>query len=173
MTAYPTKNTPLALIILFIILAHSTPLALTTTSLYEILPLFGLPSGLLPDSVKKFTFSPEDGNFVVELEEQPCYVHLDDYLMSYDELITGTLKIGSITNLKGVGVKWHLLWLKVNEIRVDLPPNDNIYFQFGLFNNKLGAQQFQTIHSCSPQIQKNWVFNNKVNEVTELLLIPS
>lgn len=141
-----TNISPFSLIII-IILYYSRQVA-TTTSIYEILPVFGLPSGLLPDSVKNYTFSPADGNFVVELDEQPCYVQLDDYLVSYDEIISGTLKIGSITNLEGVRVKWLLLWLKVDEIKVDLPPNDNIYLQFGLVNKKLDVHQFKTIHSC-------------------------
>ncbi|XP_021728841.1 uncharacterized protein LOC110695917 [Chenopodium quinoa] len=86
---------------------------------------------------------------MVELEKQPCYVQLDEYLVSYDELISGTLKLGSITNLEGVRVKWLLLWLKLDEIKVDLPPNDNIYLQFGLVNKKVDVHQFQTIHSCT------------------------
>ncbi|KNA24323.1 hypothetical protein SOVF_016790 [Spinacia oleracea] len=143
-----TKISPLSFI-LILLHSHHHP---ATATIYEILPIFGLPGGLFPDSVKNYTFSIEDGTFAVELEkQQPCYVQLEDYMVCYDELISGTLKIGSITNLEGVRVKWLMIWLKVDEIKVDLPPNDNIYLQFGLVNKKLDVNQFRTIHSCTYQ----------------------
>lgn len=146
----------LSLLIITIVLSPRRALA-TTMSIYELLPVFGLPGGILPDSVKNYTFCPEDGSFVVQLEKQPCYVQLDDYLICYDELISGTLKLGSITNLEGIRVKWLLLWLQVDEIKVDLPPNDNIYLQFGVVNKKLDVGQFQTIHSCTNR-DNMWIF---------------
>ncbi|XP_010257572.1 PREDICTED: uncharacterized protein LOC104597621 [Nelumbo nucifera] len=115
------------------------------SSVYELLPEFGLPSGLLPDSVKGFSLA-DDGRFVVELEK-PCYIQFD-YLVYYDQKITGTLNYGSIANLKGIEVKRFFLWFDVEEIRVDLPPADYIYFQVGFINKKLDVDQFQTVHSC-------------------------
>ncbi|XAR69138.1 hypothetical protein NMG60_11000618 [Bertholletia excelsa] len=91
-------------------------------TVYEILPKFGLPGGLLLNSVKSYSLS-SNGSFVVELEK-PCYVQFD-YLVYYEKQITGTLKYGSITNLEGIQVQ-----------RVDLPPSDSIYFRF------------KTVHSC-------------------------
>lgn len=121
----------------------------TYSSIYELLPIFGLPSGLFPDSVENYDFDFEDGYLEVELQDQPCYVQLDEYLISYDRIIKGTLKIGSITNIEGIKIKSHWIWIDVKGIMVDLPPNDNIYLQFGLFNHKLDAQQFWTLHSCA------------------------
>ncbi|OVA20688.1 Protein of unknown function DUF538 [Macleaya cordata] len=115
------------------------------TTVYELLTEFGLPSGLLPDSVKYFSLD-EDGNFVVELEK-PCYIEFD-YLVYYDPKITGILKYGSITNLKGIQVRKFLIWLDVDEIRVDLPPANYIYFHVGWINKKLDVEQFQTVRSC-------------------------
>ncbi|KAF5197330.1 transmembrane protein, putative (Protein of unknown function, DUF538) [Thalictrum thalictroides] len=117
-----------------------------TTTVYEILTQYGLPSGLLPDSVTDYTFDLETGKFTVALPK-PCYIHFD-YLVYYDKKITGTLKIGSITNLQGIEVKKLFLWLDVDEIRVDLPPSDSIYFKVGFINKKLDVDQFQTVHSC-------------------------
>ncbi|KAK6119927.1 hypothetical protein DH2020_046330 [Rehmannia glutinosa] len=95
-------------------------------TVYEILPKYGLPSGLLPDSVTNYTLS-EDGKFE----------------------ISGKLSIGSITDLKGIQVqRLFFLWFDVDEIRVDLPPSDSIYFTVGIINKKLDVDQFLTVRSC-------------------------
>lgn len=71
-----------------------------------------------------------------------------DYLVYYAEKVTGKLSIGSITDLEGIEVKRFLLWLNVNEIRVDLPSSASIYFQVGFINKKLDIKQFETVHAC-------------------------
>lgn len=114
-------------------------------TVYEILPKFDLPSGLLPNTVKSYELS-DDGSFVVVLEK-PCYIQFD-YLVYYDEEISGKLSYGSISNLKGIQVQKFFLWLNVDEIKVDLPPSDSIYFQVGWINKKLDVDQFKTVHSC-------------------------
>ncbi|XP_059628804.1 uncharacterized protein LOC132271443 [Cornus florida] len=118
-------------------------------TVYEILPQFGLPSGLLPDSVKSYSLS-DDGSFVVELGK-PCYIQFE-YLVYYETKITGKLKYGSITNLDGIQVQRFFLWFDVDEIRVDLPPSDSIYFQVGIINKKLDVDQFKTLHSCRDKV---------------------
>ncbi|TKY59994.1 hypothetical protein E2542_SST17089 [Spatholobus suberectus] len=114
-------------------------------SVYELLPKYGLPSGLLPDTVTDYTLG-EDGQFAVVLAKA-CYVQFD-YLVYYESKITGKLSYGSITNLKGIQVQRFFLWLNIDEIRVDLPPSDSIYFQVGIINKKLDVDQFKTVHSC-------------------------
>ncbi|KAJ4971623.1 hypothetical protein NE237_004722 [Protea cynaroides] len=154
-------------------LAISSVSASNGKTFYEILTQSGLPGGLLPDSVKDFSFSSKDGSFVVELEKS-CYVQFEN-LVNYDQNITGTIKYGSITNLDGIKVKRFLLWRDVDEIRVDLPPSDFIYFHLGLINKKLDAGQFKTVHSCKDGLssQGSWKDILKVptpiNEVPMLL----
>ncbi|OWM73408.1 uncharacterized protein LOC116201594 [Punica granatum] len=131
-------------------LLHALTLSLTlaiasATTVHDILPKYGLPSGLLPDNVKSYSLS-SDGRFVVDLDG-PCYIQFD-YLVYYDKKISGKLSYGSITDLKGIQVQRFLLWLSVDEIRVDLPPADCIYFQVGLINKKLDVDQFETVRSC-------------------------
>ncbi|KAB1220990.1 hypothetical protein CJ030_MR3G021773 [Morella rubra] len=130
-------------------------LADSDTTVYEMLPQFGLPSGLLPDSVVNYTFSSSDGRFVVSLAN-PCYVKFD-YMVYYDKTITGKLSYGSITGLKGIQVQRFLLWLDVDEIRVDLPPSGSIYFQVGFINKKLDVSQFQTVHSCRNELSESCI----------------
>jgi len=114
-------------------------------SVYDVLPKYGLPSGLLPNTVTDYTLG-DDGKFVVYLEK-PCYVQFD-YLVYYESKITGKLNYGSITDLKGIQVQRLLFWFNVDEIRVDLPPSDSIYFQVGIINKKLDVDQFNTVRSC-------------------------
>ncbi|KAH8522963.1 hypothetical protein H0E87_003575 [Populus deltoides] len=132
-------------LILFFSLSKTTLSQDPPRSVFEILPKFGLPSGLLPNTVKSYSLS-DDGNFTVYLEKE-CYVEFD-YLVYYEKKITGKLGYGSITNLKGIQVQKFFLWLDVDEIKVDLPPSDSIYFQVGWINKKLDADQFKTVHSC-------------------------
>ncbi|XP_024024449.1 uncharacterized protein LOC21399738 [Morus notabilis] len=117
-----------------------------STTVYDILPKFGLPSGLLPDSVVNYTLSPNDGRFVVVLEN-PCYINFE-YLVYYDKTITGKLGYGSITELKGIEVRRFLIWFDVDEIKVDLPPSNSIYFQVGFINKKLDLDQFKVVRAC-------------------------
>lgn len=132
-------------------------LILTTTTLtlfsvvtaketvYDLLPKFGLPSGLLPNSVTDYSLS-DDGRFVVHLSDT-CYIQFD-YLVYYEKTITGKLSYGSISDLKGIQVQRVFIWFNVDEIRVDLPPSNSIYFQVGIINKKLNVDQFKTVHSC-------------------------
>ncbi|XP_015161859.1 uncharacterized protein [Solanum tuberosum] len=143
-------NPRIQLTILLLLLSSPSSLSLNlptnpNTTVYEILTKFNLPPGLLPSSVKSYSLS-DDGTFEVLLEK-PCYVEFE-YLVYYADKVTGKLSLGSITDLEGIEVKRFLLWLNVNEIRVDLPSSGSIYFQVGFINKKLDIKQFETLHSC-------------------------
>ncbi|XP_047313834.1 uncharacterized protein LOC124917434 [Impatiens glandulifera] len=115
-------------------------------TVYQVFPKFGLPTGLLPNSVKSYSLSP-DGEFVIEME-YPCFIRFE-YLVYYETKITGKLKYGSISDLKGIQVQRFLLWFDVDVIRVDLPLSDSIYFQIGMINKRLEINQFKTVHTCT------------------------
>ncbi|KAF3787606.1 hypothetical protein EJ110_NYTH13068 [Nymphaea thermarum] len=101
-------------------------LPMNGTGMHELLPMFDLWRGLLPQAVKSFSFSETDDRFLVLLE-QPCYLQFE-YLVYYDANITGTLCYGSITDLKVIQMTKFFIWLDFDEIRVDLPPYDCFYF---------------------------------------------
>lgn len=149
MAPNPRPQLGLLLFSLLLLTVSSISLSDDPQTVYEILPKFGLPSGLLPDNVKSYSLS-SDGDFAVEIEKE-CYVHFD-YLVYYEKKITGKLSYGSITDLKGIQVKRFFLWFNVDEIKVDLPPSDNIYFQVGIINKKLDVGQFETVHSCGDKV---------------------
>ncbi|MQL94149.1 hypothetical protein Taro_026803 [Colocasia esculenta] len=121
-----------------------------SATVYELLPKYGLPEGLLPDAVASYSLD-EDGRFVVELARPSCYVQFDSYLVYYAQRITGTLKIGSIRDLEGIQVRRFFIWLDVDEIKVDLPPSDSIYFQVGWITRRLAVDEFHQVHSCLNQ----------------------
>lgn len=116
------------------------------TTIYDLLPQYGLPPGLLPDTVKSFSLS-SNGSFYVDLNG-PCYVDFE-YLVYYETKVSGVVKYGGIEDLKGVKVRRFLIWLDVDAIKVDLPPSQYIYFHVGWITRKLGVEQFQTVHSCN------------------------
>lgn len=141
----PAIELSILLLLPFLSSPSSLSLNLPNTTVYEILTKFNLPPGLLPSSVKSYSLS-DDGTFEVLLDK-PCYVEFE-YLVYYDEKVTGKLSLGSITDLEGIQVKRFLLWLNVNEIRVDLPSSGSIYFQVGFINKKLDINQFESPRSC-------------------------
>ncbi|KAG0474081.1 hypothetical protein HPP92_015372 [Vanilla planifolia] len=127
--------------------SRSPPLERTNvSSVYDILPKFGLPLGLLPNNVISFSLA-QDGAFEVNLADA-CYVKFE-YLVYYAPKITGVIRYGLIENLKGIQVERFLLWLDVDAIKVDLPPSNFIYFDVGFITKKLGVDQFKRIHSCN------------------------
>lgn len=141
-------NAPHALFIvatIFTLLSSSLTLSTAEETAYDILPKYGLPSGLLPDTVTGYTLS-DDGRFVVNLAKT-CYIKFD-YMVYYEKTITGKLSYGAITDLKGIQVQRLLIWFNVDEIRVDLPPSDSIYFQVGIINKRLDIDQFKSVRSC-------------------------
>ncbi|KAJ9153355.1 hypothetical protein P3X46_026803 [Hevea brasiliensis] len=150
-SANPNNHLRLSLlsVLLFLSLSELSFSVRDPVSVYEILPKYGLPSGLLPDSVTNYSLS-DDGRFIVLLEK-PCYIQFD-YLVYYDKQISGKLNYGSITDLKGIEVQRFFLWFSVDEIKVDLPPSDSIYFQVGIINKKLDVDQFKTVHSCRNKV---------------------
>jgi len=139
-----------------ILLIFTTTLTLFSVSaketVYDLLPKFGLPSGLLPNSVTDYSLS-DDGRFVVHLSDT-CYIQFD-YLVYYEKTITGKLSYGSISDLKGIQVQRVFIWFNVDEIRVDLPPSNSIYFQVGIINKKLNVDQFKTVHSCRNSLRSS------------------
>ncbi|KAJ8770128.1 hypothetical protein K2173_011223 [Erythroxylum novogranatense] len=144
------RNSHLGLALLSVFLLFSvTNSENDPLSMFDVLPKYGLPSGLLPSTVSNYSLA-DDGRFVVSFEN-PCYVQFD-YLVYYYKQITGRLSYGSITDLKGIQVRRLFLWFDVDEIKVDLPPSGSIYFKVGIVNKKLDVDQFKTVHSCQDEV---------------------
>ncbi|KAL6587755.1 hypothetical protein OROMI_000733 [Orobanche minor] len=165
-----SKIKVISLLFSLLTLCASSSMDPPAPTVYEILPQFSLPSGLLPDSVVNYTLS-DDGQFEVHLEK-PCYIQFD-YLVYYEKKITGKLSIGSISNLKGIQVqRFYLFWFDVDEIKVDIPSSGSIYFTVGIINKELKVEQFLTVRSCKDKaltFRPVLELPNSVNDIPMLL----
>ncbi|KAH9326753.1 hypothetical protein KI387_006931, partial [Taxus chinensis] len=118
-------------------------------SVPEILAKYGLPIGLMPDSVRNFSLF-DHGGFKVELEK-PCEVQFS-YLVSYDSVVQGKITYGKITELSGIRAKKLLIWRHVTGIEVDVPNSGYIYFHVGAISKKMDISLFESLHSCRDSI---------------------
>ena len=156
---------PVFLPILALICSTTSASVDSNTTVFDILPQYGLPSGLLPEAVASYTIDHE-GKFAVELDRSSCYVQFGSNLVFYGRRITGTLKLGSIRDLEGVQVQRLFLWLGVDEIKVDLPPSDYIYFQVGWISKRLLVEDFRNVHSCHDKA----VYTNQFGLVRSIII---
>ncbi|XP_078150104.1 uncharacterized protein LOC144545378 [Carex rostrata] len=140
------------------------------TTIYDILPLYGLPPGIFPDTVTSFSLSA-DGALSVNLSG-PCQVDFD-YLVSYDPTITGFLHYGSLIGLSGIQARRFLIWFDVDRIKVDLPPPSNyIYFDVGWITRKLEVDQFLTVHSCKSSCRLSSTVNRAFQQAKDFFTGP-
>ncbi|GLJ05644.1 hypothetical protein SUGI_0022120 [Cryptomeria japonica] len=115
----------------------------------EVLAKYGLPIGLLPDSVKSYSLA-DDGEFKVELEK-PCYVQFN-CLVYYDDKITGKLTYGKISDLDGIKVRKFFIWVNIKGIEVDVPSSDFIYFKVGIISKKIEISWFESVPTCKDSL---------------------
>ncbi|KAJ4782916.1 hypothetical protein LUZ62_067173 [Rhynchospora pubera] len=125
-------------------------------TIYDLLPLYGLPPGIFPDTVTSFSLS-QAGALSVNLSG-PCQVEFD-YLVSFDATITAVLRYGVLDCLKGIQARRFLIWFDIDRIKVDLPLTNYIYFDVGWITRKLGVDQFFTIHSCKSSCRVSRTIN--------------
>lgn len=114
------------------------------SAVHDMLPEFGLPRGLLPDSVKSYSLSPS-GEFEVELKG-PCYVQFSD-LVYYEKKIKGKLSYGKISDLSGIQAKKVFIWVSVTGIEADLAAG-TVEFKVGFLSETLPASEFEDIPVC-------------------------
>ncbi|TVU45591.1 hypothetical protein EJB05_05081 [Eragrostis curvula] len=112
----------------------------------DILPKYGLPKGLIPDSVASYTFDETTGRFEIHLAGT-CYVHFGSHLVYYDKTITGTITYGAISGLCGVEAKKLFLWVSVTGM-VAHPDQGTIEFQAGFVSESLSASMFDEVPAC-------------------------
>ncbi|URD98008.1 hypothetical protein MUK42_29480 [Musa troglodytarum] len=149
---FPFPNTPAFLLLLPLLFLLSpasgagSPASLSNgTTVYDLLPEYGLPPGILPDTVKSFSLA-SGGRFVTKLYGT-CYVDFE-YVVYYEPRVSGVVKYGAIDELQGVQIRRYLAWFNVDTIRLDPSSSDFIYFEGSWITLKLRIDQFQTVHSC-------------------------
>ncbi|XP_074578835.1 uncharacterized protein LOC141835296 [Curcuma longa] len=111
---------------------------------HDYLPVYGLPKGLLPDSVVNGSLS-ENGEFVVELAA-PCYIQFS-YLVYYEKIIRGKISYGAIKDLSGIQAKHFFFWVSLTAIEAH-PADGTIEFKVGFLSESLPASEFDSIRQC-------------------------
>ncbi|KAK4788637.1 hypothetical protein SAY86_019956 [Trapa natans] len=114
------------------------------SDVHDLLPKYGFPRGLIPDSVKSYNLS-DDGSFVIQLD-RPCYVHFDE-LVYYDRKIKGKISYGSASGVSGIQAKKLFIWVSVTGIKVE-SSSGMIEFYVGALSEKLPAKQFEEVPQC-------------------------
>lgn len=122
------------------------PNATCEDSIYGILGKHGLPMGLLPKGITKFTVDAA-GRFEVHLD-QACNAKFESEL-HYDRNVTGTLRYGQIGDLSGISAQELFLWFPVKGIRVDIPSSGVIYFDVGVVYKQFSLSLFETPRDCT------------------------
>ncbi|ONM36275.1 hypothetical protein ZEAMMB73_Zm00001d042783, partial [Zea mays] len=116
----------------------------------DLLPKYGLPKGLIPDSVASYSFDESTGAFEIHLAGT-CYVHFGSHLVYYERTITGKLSKGAISDLSGVQAKKLFLWVYVTGM-VALPDQGTIEFQSGFISESLSASMFDEVPTCGSSV---------------------
>uniref|UniRef100_A0A8R7U473 Uncharacterized protein n=1 Tax=Triticum urartu TaxID=4572 RepID=A0A8R7U473_TRIUA len=99
--------TPQALLLLLLAAAVAVAVASAAPAngaANDLLPKYGLPKGLIPDSVSSYTFDEATGDFEIHLAGT-CYVRFGDHLVYYEKTLRGCLSKGRITGLAGIQAK--------------------------------------------------------------------
>lgn len=128
-----------------------TPARANSTTIYEELRAQGLPVGLLPKGIAKYSLNASSGEFEVWMKE-PCNAKFENEV-HYDSNIKGVLGYGRIGKLSGVSAQELFLWFPVKGIRVDVPTSGLIHFDVGVADKQFSLSLFEDPPDCNPQAQ--------------------
>ena len=141
-----------AVLAYFSLAAAASAGGLAIADVHDLLPLYGLPKGLLPDNVNSYSLSADDGDFEIELDST-CYVHFSK-LVYYDKKIKGKLSYGKVSGVSGIQAKKGFLWVSVSGI-VAHPSSDTVEFQVGFLSEELPVSEFEKIHTCKDKLTQS------------------
>ncbi|WVZ06445.1 hypothetical protein V8G54_019791 [Vigna mungo] len=122
-----------------------------STTIYDELRAQGLPEGLLPKGIAKYSLNGTSGEFEVWMPE-PCNAKFENEV-HYDSNIKGILGFGRIGKLSGMSAQELFLWFPVKGIRVDVPTSGLIHFDVGVADKQLSLSLFEDPPDCSPEVR--------------------
>ncbi|RWW32246.1 hypothetical protein BHE74_00003414 [Ensete ventricosum] len=111
---------------------------------YQMLEKYDFPKGILPQGVQSYALN-QAGSFEVYLNGDCEFEVTRGYLLHYKRRITGTVGVGSLTNLRGVRVKVLFLWFGINEV---VRSGDELKFYLGPLSASFGLSNFEECPSC-------------------------
>ncbi|KAG7029948.1 hypothetical protein SDJN02_08292 [Cucurbita argyrosperma subsp. argyrosperma] len=135
--------------LLSFILFFATPLiaAPEPSTIYDHLHRHGLPIGLLPKNITRFSIDSSTGRFQVFLD-QPCNAKFENEV-HYDFNVSGRLAYGQIAELAGISSQELFLWFPVKGIRVDLHTSGVIHFDVGVVDKQFSLSLFESPPDCT------------------------
>ena len=166
---------PLTLILLAMA-ATAAPLASAACSgeasqnsvAHDVLSEYGLPRGLLPDSVTSYTLVNATGDFKMELASS-CYVWFGDHYTYFDKSISGTISYGAISNLSGIQAKKLFIWVYITSM-VARPERGVIEFYAGFISEDVPASLFEKMPVCGNGIGEQ--LRGAAGVIREMNLLP-
>ncbi|KAL9399452.1 hypothetical protein Peur_008413 [Populus x canadensis] len=116
------------------------------TAAHTELTNYGFPIGLLPSSVKNYTFNQTSGKFSVDLGGA-CKITLppDNYLATYSKRVSGKIVEGRIAELDGIRVRAFFKWWSITGISSS---GDNLVFEVGMITAKYPSKNFDESPQC-------------------------
>ncbi|KAL5209393.1 hypothetical protein ABZP36_005016 [Zizania latifolia] len=117
----------------------------------DLLPEYGLPRGLIPDTVASYAFDNDTGDFEIHLAST-CYIWFGSHLAYFEDTIRGRIAYGTITNLSGIRAKKFFLWVSITTI-VAHPEAGTVEFQAGFISEALPQSDFAEMPLCGAQLR--------------------
>ncbi|XP_006651713.2 uncharacterized protein LOC102702836 [Oryza brachyantha] len=112
----------------------------------DLLPEYGLPRGLIPETVASYTFENATGEFEIRLESS-CYIWFGSHLAFFGDAIRGRISYGAITGLSGIQAKKFFLWVSIDTI-VAHPDDATVEFRAGFVSEALPVSDFADLPVC-------------------------
>jgi hypothetical protein len=134
----------------------------------DVLWEYGLPKGLIPDSVTSYTFVNATGDFKIQLASS-CYVWFGDHYTYFDQNISGTISYGAISNLSGIQAKKFFIWVYINSM-VARPEKGMIEFHVGFISEDVPMSLFEKVPVCSNRLGEQ--LRGAAGVIRELDLLP-
>jgi len=134
----------------------------------DVLWEYGLPKGLLPDSVTSYTFENATGDLKIQLASS-CYVWFGDHYTYFDKSISGTISYGAISNLSGIQAKKLFFWVSISSM-VARPEKGVIEFYVGFISEDVPASLFEKMPVCGNGIGEQ--LRGAAGVIREMNLLP-
>lgn len=134
----------------------------------DVLLEYGLPKGLLPDSVNSYTFDNATGDFHIELASS-CYIWFGDHYVYFDKTISGTISYGAISNLSGIMAKKLFIWVSISSMTAHLE-RGMIEFRAGFITEDVPASLFEEVPVCGNGLGEQ--LRGAAGVIRELGLLP-
>ncbi|XP_023739758.1 uncharacterized protein LOC111887849 [Lactuca sativa] len=117
---------------------------------HDILPIYGLPKGILPNAVQSYYIIPTDGTFSVQLT-RPCFVTFGVQIVFYNMNIIGRLSNGSVSVVSGIEEKESLSWMSVSGMDMESGSDMLVFNVTGGLRKKFPAALFKDVPDCDSE----------------------